>query len=239
MPWFVSPLTGEGMCPLGSFLSVSRATARRQKNPKRKDNPNVGNAHRSEHPVTVVLSDAIALDRASRLPAVVVSPSRQCPTLSKPLEQEIHHEFEISPDWVWETRRCRGSSACSGRSSARSISCGWIWRPAVDHHRVGGRGNGRWGDECRYCGRSRFGLGNGPLQRRCHGGTFRDQSRFPVPRDKYLDGSALSRSGKQQSSHRSSTTNPPGNVGDVDVIDHRQQQLWPFQPLSKSDCRLR
>ena len=29
------------------------------------------------------------------------------------------------------------------------------------------------------------------------------------------------------------------NVGDIDTIDNRQQQLWRFQPLSKSDCRLR
>ena len=29
------------------------------------------------------------------------------------------------------------------------------------------------------------------------------------------------------------------NVGDIDTIDNRQQQLCRFQPLSKSDCRLR
>jgi hypothetical protein len=58
-PWFVSPLTSEGMCPPGSFLSVSRATSRRPRNPHtRKEHTYVGNAHHSEHPFTVVLSEA-------------------------------------------------------------------------------------------------------------------------------------------------------------------------------------
>ena len=150
----------------------------------------------------------------------------------------MNSEFRLTG--VWETRRCgRGCSDCSDRSSARSVSCGWIWQPAVDHHRVGGRGDGRRGDECRHCCRSQFELCNGTLQRRCHRRTFRDQSQFPVPRDKHLDGSALSRPGKHQPSHRSSKKNPLGDVGDLDTIDNRQQQLRRFQPLSKSDCRLR
>ena len=76
-------------------------------------------------------------------------------------------------------RACAAAAVrLSDRSSSSRVSCGWIWQPAVDHHRVGGRGDGRRGDSCRHCCRSPFQLCYGTLQRRCHRRTLREQPRF-------------------------------------------------------------
>ena len=76
------------MCPPRSFLSVSRATSRRPKNPHtRKENANVGTAHRSEQ-----------------------------------LEKEIHHEFEMSSDWVWKRAGAAWAVALALIAAAPGVS---------------------------------------------------------------------------------------------------------------------
>jgi hypothetical protein len=70
-------------------------------------------------------------------------------------------------------------------------------------------------------------------------GLFATNPDFPFLATSTSMAARFSRSGKQQPSRRSFKKNRLGNVGDIDTIDNRQQQLWRFQPLSKSDCRLR